>query len=207
MVGAAKAAEYWEALDELEMAVADPVMLRWARRDPSLAELHDVDLVRQACSTAGEAVAPSDTFKIVARFKDLVGDPVPSDFLSLSPFAAYRDALALRGIHDAARLQRTRGRELCSELSITPGEVARWREVTDLYQVIGTCQPGGNGATGAVFLLLQADLDSVSALCDALKPPGGLQENLLDRARDWAVVAPGNQEIGTWGSYLGVSQP
>ena len=53
-LGAEKAAEYAAALNELEMAVADPVMLRWARRDPSLAELHDVDLVRQACSTAGE---------------------------------------------------------------------------------------------------------------------------------------------------------
>jgi hypothetical protein len=210
MVGAAKAAEYWEALDELEMAVADPVMLRWARRDPSLAELHDVDLVRLACSTvgeaAGEAAAAPDPAKIVARFKDLVGAPVPADFLSLSPFAAYRDALSLCGIHDAARLQRTPGRDLRSELNITDGQVARWREVTDLYEMVGACRPGGNGATGAVFLLLQADLDSVSALCDALKPPESLQEDLLNRARDWAVVAPGEQEIGTWGAYLGVPQ-
>jgi hypothetical protein len=206
--GAAKAEEYSEALDELEIAVADPVMLRWARSDPSLAELHDVDQVRQACSTAqetpGAQAAPPDPFKIVARFKDLVGEPVPPDFLSLSPFAAYRDALALRGIHDAARLQRTRGRELRSELSITPGEVARWREVTDLYQMIGACRPGGDGATGAVFLLLQADLDSVSAVSDALKPPEQLRKNLLGLARNWAVVAPSEEEIGTWGRYLDV---
>jgi hypothetical protein len=142
----------------------------------------------------------------VARFKDLVGAPVPSDFLSLSPFAAYRDALALCGIHDAARLQRTPGRELRAELNITRGQVARWREVTDLYEMVGACRPDGNGATGAVFLLLQADLDSVSALCDALNPPESLRENLLDRARDWAVVAPGEQEIGAWGAYLSVSQ-
>jgi uncharacterized membrane protein YgcG len=208
--GAAKAAEYAEALDELEIAVADPVMLRWARRDPSLAELHDVDLVRQACSTAGEApgeaTAPPDPVKIVARFKDLVGAPVPPDFLSLSPFADYRDALALRGIHDAARLQRTPGRNLRSELCITRGQVARWRAVTDLYRMAGACGPGGNGATGAVFLLLQADLDSVSAVSDALKPPEKLRENLLGLARDWAVVAPGKEEVGTWGRYLGVPQ-
>ncbi len=209
--GAAKADEYSEALDELEIAVADPVMLRWARADPSLAELHDIDQVSQACSTAqetpGAQTAPPDPFKIVARFKDLVGEPVPPDFLSLSPFAAYRDALALRGIHDATRLQRTRGRELRSELSITPGEVARWREVTDLYQMIGACRPpGGNGATGAVFLLLQADLDSVSAVSDALKPPEQLRENLLSLARNWAVVVPGEEEIGTWGRYLDVPQ-
>jgi len=207
--GAAKAAEYSDALDELEIAVADPVMLRWARADPSLAELHDVDQVTRACAAAqgipGADAAPAGPFKIVARFKDLVGDPVPADFLSLSPFAAYRDALALRGIHDAARLGRTRGRELRAELSITRGEVARWREVTDLYQMIGACRPpGGNGATGAVFLLLEADLDSVSAVSDALKPPAKLRENLLSLARDWAVVAPGEEEVSTWGRHLGV---
>ncbi|HEY2308783.1 MAG TPA: hypothetical protein VGI05_23160, partial [Streptosporangiaceae bacterium] len=210
--GGAKAEEYSEALDELEIAVADPVMLRWARADPSLAELHDVDLVRQACSTAREtpeekAETAAKAFKVVARFKGLVGDPVPADFLSLSPFAAYRDALALRGIHDAARLRRTPGRELRSELSITPGVVARWREVTDLYQMAGACWPaGGNGATGAVFLLLKADLDSVAAVSDALKPPAKLRQNLLGLARDWAVVVPGEEEIGIWGRHLGVPE-
>jgi hypothetical protein len=205
--GAAKAEEYGEALDELEIAVADPVMLRWARRDPSLAELHDVDLVREACSTAGEAAPPPDPVKIVTRFKDLVGDPVPPDLLSLSPFAGYRDALALRGIHDAARLRRTRSWELRSELSLSRGQVARWREVTDLYQMIGACQPaGGNGATGAAFLLLLAGLDSVPAVRDALKPPEKLREDLLSRARDWAVVAPGKEEVGTWATHLGARQ-
>jgi hypothetical protein len=206
--GAEKAAEYGKALDELKIAVADPVMLRWARRDPSLAELHDVDLVRQACCTeeeaSGEAAAPPDPVKIVTRFKELVGAPVPTEFLSLSPFAPYREALAQCGIHDATRLLRMRGREIRSGLSITPGEVARWREVTDLHQMIDGCQPGGNGATGAVFLLLQARLDSVSAVRDALKAPAELREKLLSLARGWAVVAPSEQEVGRWGTVLGV---
>jgi hypothetical protein len=208
--GAAKAGEYDEALAELEVAVADPVMLMWARSDPSLAELHDVDQVKRACSGTGETAAQqaqtaAKAFGIVARFKELVGDQVPADFLSLSPFAAYRDALALRGIHDAARLQQTRGRELRSELSITRGEVARWREVTDLYQLVGACpSPDGNGATGAVFLLLEANLDSMAAVNDALASPAQLRHDLLDKAREWAVVAPGEEEIGTWGRHLGV---
>ena len=207
--GAAKAEEYNEALAELEIAVADPVMLTWARADPSLAELHDIDQVRHACSDAGETPeqAAEAAFKIVARFKDLVGDPVPADFLSLSPFAAYRDALALRGIHDAGRLRRTRGRELRAELSISRGQVARWREVTSLYLMAEAWRsPGGNGATGAVFLLLQADLDSVAAVSEAVEPPAKLRDRLLGLARDWAVVAPGEEEIGTWGRHLGVPQ-
>jgi hypothetical protein len=208
--GAAKAEEYDEALAELEVAVADPVMLMWARSDPSLAELHDIDQVKQACSGTGETAAQqaetaAKAFKIVARFKELVGDQVPADFLSLSPFAAYRDALALRGIHGAARLQQTRGRELRSELSITPGVLARWREVTDLYQMAGACPPpDGNGATGAVFLLLEANLDSMAAVSSALSSPAQLRHDLLDKARKWAVAAPGEEEIGTWGRHLGV---
>jgi hypothetical protein len=206
--GAAKAEEYFAALDELEIAVADPGMLKWARSDPSLAELHDVDQVGQACSGAQEtpgAQVPPDPFTIVARFKDLVGDPVPAEFLSLSPFAAYRDALALRGIHDAARLRRAQGRELCSELGITRGEVARWREVTDLYRMVCACRPpGGNGATGAVFLLLEENLDSIAAVRDAPKPPANLHDKLLGRASGYAVVAPGEEEISTWGRHLGV---
>jgi hypothetical protein len=90
-------------------------------------------------------------------------------------------------------------------LSITPGEVARWREVTDLYQMAGACpSPDANGATGAVFLLLQANLDSMAAVTGALASPAQLRHDLLDKAREWAVVAPGEEEIGTWGRHLGV---
>jgi hypothetical protein len=210
--GSAKVAEYNQALGELEIAVADPAMLMWARSDPSLAELHDFDRVRQACSAAQQtpqqqAQTTASAFKIVARFKDLVGEPVPADFLSLSPFAAYRDALALRGIHDAARLRQTRDRELRSEISVTRGQVARWREVTDLYQMAGIYQAAdgnGNRATGAVFLLLMADLDSVAAVTSALASPAQLREDLRILARGWAVVAPGEEEICTWGRHLGV---
>jgi len=210
--GAKKAAEYEAALDELKIAVADPSMLMWARCDPSLAVLHDVDMVRQECRTAGEtpegeAKTAAKAFKLVTRFKNLVGEPVPADFLLLSPFAAYQDALALRGIHDAARLRRTRDGELCSELKITRGEVARWREVTDLYRMADAYPAaGGNGdrATGAVFLLLGADLDSVAAVRNALASPDKLRKDLRDLARGWAVVAPGEEEIGAWRTYLHV---
>jgi hypothetical protein len=57
-----------------------------------------------------------------------------------------------------------------------------------------------------VFLLLQADLDSVSAVGGALTSPAQLRKDLLGLATDWAVVAPGAEEIGTWGRHLGVRQ-
>src|SRR4029077_3915103 len=149
--------------------------------------------------------AAANAFEVAARFKNLVGEPVPADFLSLSPFAAYRGALAMRGIHDAAQLRRTPGRTLRAELSITPGEVARWREVTSLHRMAGAYPAaGGNGnrATQAVFLLLLADLDSVSAVRSALTSPEQLRTNLRGLAQGWAVVAPGEDEIGAWGRHL-----
>jgi len=65
---------------------------------------------------------------------------------------------------------------------------------------------GGNGdrATGAVFLLLGADLDSVAAVRNALASPDKLRKDLRDLARGWAVVAPGEEEIGAWRTYLRV---
>jgi len=207
-----KAAEYDAALDELKIAVADPSMLLWARQDPSLAVLHDVDMVAQECRTAGatpeeKAKTAAKAFDLVTRFKNLVGEPVPADFLLLSPFAGYHDALALRGIHDADRLRRTRDRELSSELKITGGEIARWREVTDLYRMAdANPAAGGNRdrATGAVFLLLGANLDSVTAVRKALASPDKLRADLRDLATGWAVVAPGQAEIGAWRTYMRV---
>src|SRR5436190_12027263 len=83
-------------------------------------------------------------------------------------------------LHDAlpiSRLRQTRGRELRSELGITRGEVGRWRDLADLYDMADTCRPPGrNGATGAVFLLLQAERDSLAAVRDALKPPANLDD-------------------------------
>ena len=192
--------------------MADPSMLMWARTDPSLAVLHDVDMVRQECRTAGEtpegeAKTAAKAFDLVTRFKNLVGEPVPADFLLLSPFARYRDALALRGIHDADRLGRTSDRELCSELKITRGEVAQWREVTDLYRM-ADAHPAAGGpgdrATGAGFLLLGANLDSVAAVRKELASPDKLRADLRDLARGWAVVAPGEEEIGAWRTHLRV---
>ena len=187
-------------------------MLMWARADPSLAELHDIDPRYDRLApapqepAAPQAKAMAKAFEIVARFKGLVGDPVPADFLSLSPFAAYRDALALRGIHDAARLRRTPGRELCSELGITRGEAARWREVTDLYQMAGVCLHAGRepGQPERYSCFSRPILTPSRRCAMRSETSAELRENLLGLARDWAVVAPGEEEIGTWGRHLGV---
>ena len=83
--------------------------------------------------------------------------------------------------------------------------------LADLYDMADNCRPPGrNGATGAVFLLLQAEHDSLAAVRDALKPPANLDDKpslhdeLLGCARDFAVVAPGEAEIAAWGRHLGV---
>jgi hypothetical protein len=122
---------YTQALDELQMVTAAPEYRTWARTDPSLAELHDVDRIKSVlCSTATDdckpeaanVPLPSATMRALAaeyasgpllsesgiadRFKGMTGDPCPADFLALPPFAGHRAAIEERGIHSAADLSR-----------------------------------------------------------------------------------------------------
>ena len=153
---------YTQALDELQMVVAVQYYRAWARSDPSLADLHDIDKVKsilnrvaspvhqadgkpetsqeQATSLTRSALEAEDASgpplaasDIVGRFKSLTGDPCPAEFLALSPFAGHREAMAERGIHGAVELDKTSAATLVSELGITPGVADRWRAVAHLY--------------------------------------------------------------------------
>jgi hypothetical protein len=122
---------YSQALDELEMVTAVQEHRTWARTDPSLAELHDVDriksVLRSPAATDGGSkiiMVPSlsatvnalaaeyasgpllSDCDIASRFKTLTGDPCPVDFLALPPFARRRAEIEDRGIHSAADLSR-----------------------------------------------------------------------------------------------------
>ena len=152
---------YNQALDELKMVTAVPEFRTWARSDPSLAELRDIDTIRKALCRSTDAAAGADCTRkaaelptvsatmrvlaaeyasgpllsasdIVERFKSLTGAPCPADFLALSPFAGHRAAIEERGIHSAAELSQ-KAPTLVSELGITDGVAARWLEVADLY--------------------------------------------------------------------------
>ena len=211
---------YTDALDELEMATAAPNLRVWARTDPSLTDIHDIDGIRRA-STAGQRIATADAFRLAGRFKQMVGDPVPADFLDLPPFAAQRAAIEQRGIHDAAQLRQQQLPDLVSELGITTAVAARWHAVADVYLRLRDLPPastlsdapgtlGGASArdqmtTALAFLLLTDNLDTVQAVRAALDPDSSrLRERLLDLGRGWAVVAPGQQEAGTWQAGFGI---
>ena len=226
-VGTKTAEEYEAALDQLEIAVAEPSQRIWARTDPSLAELHDMDVIASTLAgqvensqdfafpvgrDAGQKPKAADeytarAYQITARFKGLIGEAVPSDFLALSPFVAYRDALGLRGVHNANQLSRIKVSELVSELGITLGEATRWLVLTQLHQRLAEAPPmpgqvndhagRDQRATKLIYLLLARNLDSVATMRRALRD-SRLKENLLSEARPWAVVAPGSAEVGTW---------
>jgi hypothetical protein len=229
---------YNQALDELQMVAAVQYYRTWARSDPSLADLHDIDkikstlnrvaspahradgkpetaqeqgasLTRSALEAEDASGPPQGASDIVDRFKRLIGDPAPADFLALSPFAGHQDAMAERGIHGAVELDQTSAATLVSELGITPGVADRWREVAYLYTWLRGVPPTSahpNDAakrdeitTALVFLLMEAKLDSVPALKRELG--NGLDQlhaRLLDCARPWAVAAPGRREISCW---------
>ena len=145
---------------------------------------------------------------IVYLFKSLTGDPCPADFLALPVFTEHRAAIEERGIHNAAAL-RQKAAMLASELSITNDVVARWLEVADLYTRLRTvppaCDPANDAAkrdtitTALVFLLMKANLDSLPALRQELSNGlGQFRTRLIDCARPWAVVVPGEQDIRCW---------
>src|SRR6266567_2170784 len=82
--------------------------------------------------------------RVAERFKLLIGEPVPPDFLALAPLAGHRDALERCGIHTATDLSRTRdaARSSADDLKkalidlarpwavAAPGwdEISRWRD-------------------------------------------------------------------------------
>jgi hypothetical protein len=149
---------------------------------------------------------------IADLFKGLTGDPCPADFLALSLFTGHRPAIEERGIHNAAALRQKAG-PLASELSITNDVVARWLEVADLYTWLRTVPPAFDEAedaakrdtitTALVFLLMKLSLDSLPALRQELNNgPGQFRARLIDCARPWAIVVPGEQDIRCWQEEL-----
>jgi hypothetical protein len=168
---------YTQALDELQMVTAVRYYRTWARSDPSLTDLHDIDKIKStlnrvasptdqadvkpgtaevptsATTRALEAEEASDpplaASDIAYRFKRLTGDPCPADFLALSPFVGHREAMAERGIHGAAELDQTPAATLVSELGITGGIADRWREVAHLYTRLRTVPPASDHANDA----------------------------------------------------------
>ena len=236
---------YNQALDELEMVMAVPGFRTWARSDPSLAELHDIDTIRKALCRSTDTAAEADcepkaagppavsatrralaaeyasgpltsASDIVDRFKRLTGDPCPADFLALPPFAGHRAAIEERGIHSADELSQ-KAPALVSELGITDGVAARWREVADLYTWLRRVPPASDQVTDTakqdrittalVFLLMKTNLDSLPALQQELQRERGgghgqFRARLIDCARPWAVVVPGEQAIDRWPEEL-----
>jgi hypothetical protein len=217
---------YTEALDELEMVTAVKYFCSWARADPSLAELHDVDTIKKlllgpAAGANGEPdaadVAAAKAAGYVGRFKRLTGKPCPADFLALPPFAKCRAEIEKRGIHSAADLGQEKAATLVRELGITKGVAERWLAVAGLYtwlrKVPPALGPANDAAdpdtitTALVFLLMEASVDSVPALKRELPQnegsgPGQFRARLLDRAKPWAVVVPGEHDIGCWQQKL-----
>lgn len=224
--GQQKLDRYTEALDELELVAAIEYYRIWARTDPSLAELHDIDtitnlLLRPTATAYGKTNAAkvlamrAQAAQYVDRFKRLTGEPCPADFLALVPFAAHRAAIEERGIHTAADLGQEAAATLVSELGITNGVADRWLEVARLYTWLREVSPASDPAndaadpdtitTALVFLLMQANLDSVPALKRELQQGNGvgkLRARLLDCAQPWAVVVPREQDIRCWQQEL-----
>jgi hypothetical protein len=166
---------------------------------------------------AAEYPSPLESaYDIVHLFKSLTGDPIPADFLALPPFTKHRAAIEERGIHSAAALGE-KATTLVSELGITADVADRWLKVADLYTWLQGVPPASDKTTdmakrdrittALVFLLMKANLDSVPALRHELQQERGnghgqFRAGLIDCARPWAVVVPGEEVIDHWQEEL-----
>ena len=201
---------YSEALNELEAAVVQPAARTWARSDPSFASLHDVDKIMERLGGAGQAGVAA---RVAERFKLLIGEPVPPDFLALAPLAGHRDALERCGIHTATDLSRTPGADLIADLGIVAGEAVRLLELAHLHRQVQGVTTDLAGAqapakreqrvASLLYLLLRANLDTATAVRDAARSSADdLKKALIDLARPWAVAAPGWDEISRWRDFF-----
>ncbi|HET8659439.1 MAG TPA: DUF4332 domain-containing protein [Micromonosporaceae bacterium] len=105
-----------------------------ARTDPSFVELHDPEKVRDPKDAA---TADKPTSQQVERFYSLVGQPAPSRFTMLGPFAAHEEKLPAVGVYTADDLLRQLKsawgrRRLRNALGISTLMVKRWRRIAEL---------------------------------------------------------------------------
>ena len=165
------------AVNDLEFSAGLEELRTSARQDPSFALLRDDK-----------------------RFKVLLNDPSPSDFLALAPFSAHRGKLVAVGIfgpeqlreHTASSLRRWR---LAGYLQLNAMVVDRWHGVADLAMLDQDLR-----SVPLLDLLLAVQVDSPAALRAAADDKHIQQfiERLQEAARDRAVVAPTDQAVKKW---------
>jgi hypothetical protein len=198
MAGSANSDELSKALDDLELAVGLEDLRLWARCDPAFQALRqDVD---ELPDCAGDDAASNNQELALAvrkRYRTLVGDKTPSDFLDLSPFAEFAPKLHALGIHDAKQLdERTRTwlqrRRLARQVGIGTPVVERWRRLTKLARIDGDTPLG----SGTLSLLLAANVDSLDALRQ--RKADELHKQLRNAATSRDVVPPTKTTVERW---------
>jgi hypothetical protein len=136
--GGANTDELSKALDDLELAVGLEGLRVWARSDPSFEALRlDVDELAD-CTGDDDAIKNRErALGVRQRYRRLVGDKAPSDFLDLPPFAELAGKLRALGILNAEQLEgRTRTwlhrRRLAREVGVGTPVVERWQRFAKL---------------------------------------------------------------------------
>jgi hypothetical protein len=171
---------YTNALDDLEFACACDDIRKWARRDPFFNELRE---------------SAKETHR--QRYRRIVGDPLPAEFLELPPMNEYAKPLNSLGIHSADDLLSTNSWLLARNLGTPRAKIRHWQDIARVARTQMT--PGGNAlSTEIVSLLIAAGIDTPVRLRSALDDRELLRNKLLKAAADKAVDPPTEKMLRAW---------
>ena len=140
-----------QAIEDLRESASVQRLRDWARDDPSLAIFRD----------------PATDHELRSAYKKIVGDPPPSRFLQLTPFAEHAERLRAYGVDDAERLAGASAWRLAVHLGVELSTVQHWQGIARLA---GATRDGtGGDDVAAVQLLIDCGVRSPEALREHLR--------------------------------------
>jgi hypothetical protein len=193
------------ALEDLALVTRNPDYRADAQTDPYLRPLYDnLDSERR--------------FKCAQRFKDLVGDPVSSDFLALDAFKGHRASLRALGLNTAGALKaRTDSppggggstnqvRSLADTVGANVELIDRWRDLAELALLLDrdlrpTSPEPHDDPVKVLTVLSKAGIHTRAQLAARTEADAGkLRSSLLELSANLAVVIPSAARLTALGA-------
>jgi hypothetical protein len=171
-----------KALNYLEVAATDEGNRTWARQDPAFA------VFRMTNTSTND--------QLRQRYKDAIGDPLPTDILTLPPFTQHADKLRAYGLTTCEQFAETSSWALASQLGVDMQAARRWTELGMLTCRLAT---GDSKRIALLKLLVASEITDTRKLEARLHDDKeALYQQLVKNAIDLQIVPTRKETIETW---------